>query len=113
MVDGAAPAFNLASPHAVMQRLSDIEADLAKRQIELERAAQDWFHAKREKERDWAVNFLRAEGTDGKRRVIATAATALDGSEEEARFESLKAVVRTLDTRAAIGMSILRAQSRV
>lgn len=103
---------DLTSPSAVMERLADIENDLALRQNALEAAAMDWYRAKRDKEHQRAIEFLSAEGTVAERQTIADRATALDGKEEEALYESLRAVVRTLETRATIGMALLKAQGR-
>ena len=75
---------DLSHPAAVKVRLEGIEDDLAVRQNRLETAALDWFRAKRDREKERATQFLAAQ----------------------------KAVVRVLDTRAAIGMSILRSQER-
>ena len=111
-VDGTAQAFDLASPYEVMRRLAQIEEDLANRQLALESAALAWFKAKRDREHDRAVEFLRAEGTVAERNAIADRETAQDGKDDEALWEALKAVVRVLDTRASIGQSILRAQGR-
>jgi len=103
---------DLSSPALVMARLRDIENDLAQRQNDYEQAALDWFRAKRDQEKAWAEAFISAEGTVAERKAIADFATAEVGKEEEAAYEAVKAVVRTLDTRASIGQSILRAQAR-
>lgn len=99
-------------PAAVMARLATIEDDLALRQNLLEKAAKGWFVAKRDKEKARAVAFLSAQGTVAERAAKADEQTALDGKNEEAEWEALKAVVRVLETRASIGQSILRAQGR-
>lgn len=104
--------MTLSSPALVMERLEAIEADLAVRQNTLESAASAWFRAKRQREHDRAVAFLSAEGTVAERNAIADRATALDGKDEEAEFEAVRAVVRVLDARASIGQSILKAQAR-
>jgi hypothetical protein len=96
-----------------MARLADIEKDLAERQNVLESAARKWFMAKRDKERARAVAFLGATGTVAERQAIADRDTALHGKQEEAEWEALRAVVRTLEARASIGQSLLRAQSRL
>jgi hypothetical protein len=101
---------DLSTPQAVMTRLAEIENDLALRQNLLEQAALNWYRAKRDKEKDRAVKFLASEGTVAERQALADQATAIDGKEEEALYESLRAVVRTLETRATIGMAILKAQ---
>ena len=91
----------------------EIENDLARRQNALESAAMAWFRAKRDREKTRAIAFLTAEGTVAERQAKADQATALDGRNEEAEWEALRAVVRTLETRASIGQSILRSQTRV
>lgn len=103
---------DLTHPAAVMDRLAEIEADLAARQAAFERAGLAWFRAKRDREKARAVAFLSAEGTVAERNAIADQQTAVDGRDEEAEWEALKAVVRVLETRASIGQSILRAQGR-
>lgn len=108
---------DLSHPAAVMARLQEIESDLALRQNFLEQAALDWFRAKRDKEKKWAQTFLDPNIADecktiAERKAVADAETADTGRDAEAEFESLKAVVRVLDTRAAIGMAILKAQGR-
>jgi hypothetical protein len=100
------------APAPVIQRLTDIENDLALRQNTLESAARKWFVAKRDKEKARAVAFLSASGTVAERSAIADRETALDGKNEEAEWEAVKAVVRVLEARASIGQSILRSQGR-
>lgn len=103
---------DLSTPHAVQARLQEIEADLATRQNDLEQAALDWFRAKRDKEAEWAQAFLDAEGSVEARKATATLAVVDVGKNDEASYEALRAVVRVLDTRAAIGMAILKSQGR-
>lgn len=98
---------------AVLERLEAIEQDLETRQGALESAAMNWYRAKRDKEHARAVAFLSADGTVAVRSAIADRETALDGKEAEAEYEALRAVVRTLETRATIGMAILKAQGRI
>lgn len=100
------------SPLEVMARLEAIEQDLATRQTDLETAAINWYRAKRDREKARAEAFLTAEGTVAERQAQADSATALDGRDEEAAWEAMKAVVRVLETRASIGQSILRSQAR-
>jgi hypothetical protein len=99
-------------PARLMQRLDEIERDLATRQGEYERAALGWYRMKREREKARAEAFIRAEGTVAERNAIADVATATMGQEDEAAYEAHKAVVRVLDTRASIGQSLLRAHGR-
>jgi hypothetical protein len=103
---------DLTQPSAVMARLAEIENDLAARQNTLESAGMAWFKAKRDREKARAVAFLAAQGTVAERSAIADQKTAVDGKNEEAEWEALKAVVRVLETRASIGQSLLRAQGR-
>lgn len=102
----------LTDPGIVLGRLEAIENDLAIRQNSYEAAALAWFRAKREKEHARAVAFMRAEGTVAERQAQADIETARVGMQEEAEFEATKAVMRTLETRASIGQSILRSQGR-
>jgi hypothetical protein len=102
----------LSHPAAIQAKLEAIETEMAERQNFLEAAALDHWRSKREKEKARAEEFLKAEGTVAVRAALADHATALIGMEYEARWEGLKAVMRTLDTRAAIGMSLLRSQGR-
>lgn len=104
---------DLRDPGQVMARLEAIEEDLAVRQATLEAAAKAWFTAKRDREKARAVAFLEAAGTVAERQAQADRKTALDGKNEEAEWEAVKAVVRVLETRASIGQSLLRTQSRV
>ena len=104
--------MTLTDPAAVQARLEEIEKDLALRQGELEDAAFAWYRAKREKEHDRSVAFLKAEGTVAERTAVADRETAMVGVEFEASYEALKAVCRVLETRASIGQSILRAMGR-
>ena len=103
----------LDNPAAVMKRLADIENDLAIRQGAFEAAALAWFRAKRDKEKARAVAFLKASGTVAERSALADQETALMGVTEEAEYEAIKAVVRTLETRSTIGMALLKSQGRV
>lgn len=103
----------LDSPQAVQRRLIEIEQDLATRQGTLESAAKNWCEAKREREHDRAVAFINAVGTVAERQAIADRSTALQGVEAEAEWESVRAVVRVLETRASVLQSVLRAQSHV
>lgn len=102
----------LTHPGAVLARLEEIEQDLAIRQGAFEAAALAWFRVKRDKEKQRAVAFLRAEGTVAERSALAESETALIGVNEEALYEAMRGVMRTLETRASIGQSVLRSQAR-
>jgi hypothetical protein len=102
----------LTTPGAIQARLEEIERDLAERQKAYEEAALAYWKSKRDKEKLRAETFLEAEGTVAVRTAQADRATAHIGMEDEARWEALKGVTRTLDTRAAIGMALLKSQGR-
>lgn len=106
--------MSLDHPGLVMRRLEEIEADLALKQNELEDAAMAMARAKRDHEREYAMAFVATEGTQEERKAKARLALKQDAHYAEAlgRWEGIKAVVRTLETRASIGQSVLRAQTR-
>lgn len=110
----ADPTVDLDSPAVVQHRLSEIERDLAERQNSYERAAGDWYAAQREIRRVHATALLassKASVTE-KKAEADIAASLCDGSEHEALYEASKAVIRVLETRANICMSILKSQGR-
>ncbi len=104
--------MTLSTPQAVEERLEAIEKDLAELQNDFEAAAFNWYLAKREREKAEAEAFLTAKGSIAARQAVAKVQTAHDGVEREARYEALKAKVRVLETRANIGMALLKAQGR-
>lgn len=104
--------LTLSDPAAVHMRLEEIDRELALLQNDLEEAALIWFKAKKERERTRAAAFIAADGSVAERGAKADLANADLGIAEEATYEALKAKARVLDTRAAIGMSILRSQGR-
>lgn len=104
--------LSLASPQEVSARLEAIEDDLAKLQNDYEKAAFDWFKAKRDREKTRASAFLTAKGSIAARNAVAEVETSNEAIDAEAKYEALKAKVRVLETRATIGQSILRSQSR-
>jgi hypothetical protein len=103
---------DLSTPQQIQARLTAIDEDLAVRCNVLERAARTWYCAKRDREHDRAVSFITAVGTVAERNAMADAETSRIGRDAEAEFEAIKAVVRVLETRANIGMSLLRSQGR-
>lgn len=107
------------SPGVVMARLADIENDLALRQNEYEQAANDRARCVRDWDRRLAIHGKVAKGSsaDVRKSVALVAASEQDDlyerlTDAEARFDALRVVIRTLETRASIGQSILRAQGR-
>ena len=104
----------LDSPAVVMARLSEIERDLAERQNQYEAAAGDWYAAQREIRKAHATALLsstKASVTE-KKAEADIAAALCDGSEHEAVYESLKAVIRVLEMRSMIAMAILKSHGR-
>jgi glycine/D-amino acid oxidase-like deaminating enzyme len=99
-------------PQTVTERLEAIEHDLSERERELYDAAMEWFKKKRDLEHDRAVAFLAAEGTVAERQAKAARDNSSIGKDEEATYEAIRAVVRVLETRANIGMALLKAQGR-
>lgn len=107
------------TPGQVMQRLNAIEHDLAERQNEYEEAASDRARLTRDWDHRMAVSITRAKGPNAEARKAHAFVMAVEMddlyqhlTEAESTFEALRVVVRTLETRATIGMSILRAQGR-
>jgi hypothetical protein len=114
-------ADTLTRPGAVQERLEAIELDLAARQPEYEQAADDRARAVRDWDRRLALHMKRATGPNAEARKANgfVAAIEQDNGElyerlqdAEARYDALRVVMRTLETRATIGQSILRAQGR-
>jgi hypothetical protein len=103
---------SLSTPQQIQERLEAIEADLAARQNTLESAGMNWFRAKRDREQAWARAYVSADGPAHVRKAEADLAVATVGRNEEAEWEALRAVVRTLETRATIGMALLKTQGR-
>jgi hypothetical protein len=104
----------LADPQAVMKRLAEIENDLAIRQNLYEDVAGKWFLAQRDIKKAWATALLGSDAATvaEKRAEADLAAATCPGSELEGEFVALKAAVGVLETRATIGMSVLKAQGR-
>lgn len=102
------------NPQAVMDRLALIEEDLAKRQNSYEEAAERWFRAQREIGRVKARALLGSDkpSITEKKAEGDLAAYDVEGAAAEAEYEALRAAVKVLETRATIGMSILKAQGR-
>lgn len=105
---------DMTNPAVVMATLASIENDLATRQNGYEAAANAWFAARREQGRDYAIALLRAAGPSvtEKKAEADLAAYATEGAEFEAEFEAIRSVLKVLESRATICMSILKAQGR-
>jgi len=104
--------MSLSTPAAVQLRLEGIERELAVLQNEMEDTALPWFRLKRDREVAELEAYAVSSGTTVERKLAADAAGAAVGAEEEARWEVKRALVRILETRANIGMAILKSQGR-
>ncbi len=102
----------LGHPAGVIDRLEEIERDLALRQNAYEDAAMAWYRLRKERERVHATVFIQTEGPVAERKAHADLAIADLGWEEEGRWEALRGIVRVLESRASIGQSLLRAQGQ-
>lgn len=109
----------LASPQQVIARLQEIEHDLAERQNDWEEAAADRARLIRDWEHRYALCMKKAQGPNSEARKAAAFVMAAEMddlyrhlTEAESTYEALRAVVKVLETRSTIGMSILRSQGR-
>jgi hypothetical protein len=100
------------TPTQIEQRLQDLEQDLAHRQNAYASAAEKWYRVLRDREHRHAVEFMRAEGQITERKEQAKQETALIGQMEEAEYEGLRAAIKVMETRAMIGMALLKAANR-
>lgn len=107
--------MSLASPSEVQARLEQVDGELGLRLNALEKAAFDWYQIKPRRDRLWANTYVAFNGPAHLRKVAADGRVAeeIAWAEAEGLYEGLKVVVRGLETKASIGQSILRAQSRV
>lgn len=103
---------DLSTPTMTQQRLEEIENDLAVRQNGYEAAARAWFVKQGTVTKDRAVAYRSAEGGSTEKKEAANELHGADGSVEQAEYEALRAVIKVLETRATIGMSILKSQGR-
>jgi hypothetical protein len=101
------------TPAQIIERLEAIEQDLADRQPEFEDAAGAWTRAKRDKELAWATAYTEASGEVTTRKAAAIKASEHIGREAEARYTALSKVCGVLETRAMIGMALLKSHGRI
>lgn len=104
--------MSLSTPAQVQTRLEEIDAQLALAANGMEKAALDWFRLKRDREVAKAEAYAQASGTATERKIRADAEAALVGVDEEARWEARKLVSRLLESRANVGMAVLKSQGR-
>lgn len=108
----SAPTVSFSTPQQIMERLEALDVDLANRQQTYEDAALAWYRLKRDREHREAVETIKADGPVDIRKATGKREAALIGQEEEALFEAVRAVMRTIETRVSIGQSLLRAHGR-
>lgn len=103
----------------VIERLEAIEQDLGSRQGEYEKAADDRARLVRDWDKRLAIHQRTAKGPNADSRKAIALSTAIEQDDlyerlkdAEARYDSLKVVMRTLETRATIGQSLLKAHGR-
>lgn len=101
----------------IVERLEEIEQAVADRQEKGESKAEDFAKAKRNYELAYAKAFVEAQGSPMEKKQKAT--EALEKSpeyfallESEGGYEGWKAAMRSLEQRASIGQSLLKAHDR-
>ncbi len=104
---------DLSTPTSVIDRLEEIDHELAIRQNLYEEAARAWYTMLGTVTKNKAIEFRKAEGNSTERREAANEIHGEDGSREQAEFEALRAVIKVLEARAMVGMAILKSQGRV
>lgn len=109
----------LTSPGQVIARLDEIERDLAERQNDYERAADEKARLSRDWEKRFAICMKKVTGPNEAARKAHAFVAAVEQddlferlTDAEARYDALRVVVKVLEDRSTIGMSILRAQGR-
>jgi hypothetical protein len=103
---------SLDSAVGVLERLEAIEGDLAVRQNAYEAAARAWYVKLGEITKNQAIAYRKAEGTSTEKREAANELHGIDGANERAEYEALRAVIKVLEARATIGQSILKSMGR-
>lgn len=98
----------------IIERLEAIETDLAERQPDLQKYAESWTRQKREKEKKWAEAYMQSDAKEvTTRKAAAIRASEGIGVEDEANYTALSKVCDVLNTRAMIGMALLKSHDRV
>ena len=112
-------AATMQHPGAVVAALEEIDRNLALQQNDYEAAASDRAKLVRRWEKRLAICLLKAKGGDAAARKASAliAAIEMDGLYEElmdaeGRFEGARASIKVSETRAMIGLGILRSQGR-
>lgn len=106
------PEFS--DPANVMNTLTAIENDMATRQNGYEKVAKAFYDAKRDLDLVYARALLSSKQTSvtEKKAEAEIARLTTEGAEYEAEFDATRAVLKLLESRSTICMSILKAQGR-
>jgi alkylhydroperoxidase/carboxymuconolactone decarboxylase family protein YurZ len=102
----------------IIERLEQIEQDLGEVGPALHNAGEAWTRAKRDKEKKWAEAYMKASGGKASTPVTDKKAAGILASEHigveaEARYVGLSKRADVLQTRAMIGMALLKSHDRV
>jgi hypothetical protein len=102
----------------ITERLEAVEKDLDELQEPYSGAAEAWVRA----DREWELRMVRGKfaikaetQTEKKDRALDALSVAEDGIyqkhvDAQAEFEGMRAAVKVLETRATIGMALLKSQ---
>lgn len=103
-----------------LERLASIEQEEAEKQAAYQLAAEAAVRTEKEYELRFAKGKLKAEGKtqDEKKDKVLVAIAAADDDlyeryvDSQAKLAGLKAAMKTLESRAMVGMALLKAQQR-
>lgn len=109
----------LSTPAQIQGRLEELDVDQQARLPQFESAAENYFRLTRDWDRRMAIQIRTANGTSKEVREANALCAAIEQddlyerfTEAEAKYNALKHVFRTMESRASIGMAILKAQGR-
>lgn len=102
----------------IIERLEEIEQDLGEVGPDLHEAGEAWTRAKREQAKAWATAYMDAGNGKASTPVTDKKAAGILASEHigveaEARYIGLSKRADVLQTRAMIGMALLKSYDRV
>lgn len=106
--------------HGYQKRLADIEQEMSDKQPDYEKYAENAVRTDKQFALRMAQGKLQAKGateTEKKDKVLVEIASAGDDFwtayvEGQALYEGRRALMKTLESRAMIGMALLKAQQR-
>ena len=111
--------MSLSTPQQVQERLDQLDAEVAERQNDYERAAEEKARYTRQWDKRLAIAHLKAKGSNADTRKAAALVMAAEQddlyerlTEAEAKYAACYAALKSRDTRVGIGQSILKAQGR-